>query len=216
MNSEISKMNRKINRLGSVGIWGAAVFSISILILQILEPSVNLFHGYVSNYANSRYGWLFTITIIIHGLTNLGIAYGINLTFPRYRFWVKLGLILFAISSVGIVLAGLFPTDGAGVRTLAGKLHTAIATGSFVVEPLALALLAYEFSKESWWRSYAFPTALFALGGTLVLAWLAVSIYRHIVPGFSERLALIVFLLWEILTARRLVVFKEASNTYNR
>lgn len=198
-----------IKLLGLIGVLGAAAFFISTLALQILVPEINLFHGYVSNYANSRYGMLFAVGIIIHGLANLGIAAGINLTFRRsvLSTWTRVGLILFAISSIGAILAGFFPTDAPGIKTAVGTIHILIAAGGFVVEPVALTLLAYGFSKEPPWQSYALPTAVIAAVGTLALIWLAVSLFMHITPGFAERLTLAVFLFWEILTAWRLATF---------
>ncbi len=199
----------KIKLLGLGGILGATVFFVSILTLQILVPEINLFHGYVSNYANSRYGALFTTGIIIHGFANLGIAAGISLALRRSvrSAWTRAGLAFFVISSIGVILGGLFPTDVPGAKTIVGTLHVLIATSGFIIEPIVLALLAYGFSKEPLWRSYALPTAMFVVAGAIALAWLAVSLYTHAAPGLAERLTLAIFLFWEFLTAWRLAVF---------
>ncbi len=199
--------------LGWTGILGAAAFFTSMLALQIIVPEIDLFHGYVSNYANSRYGPLFAGGIIIHGFANLGIAYGVGLALrPSARSaWTRAGLILFAISSIGAILAGFFPIDTPGVKTAAGTAHVLITAGGFIVELIALVFLAYGFTKEPLWRSYALPTAAFFAAGAVILAWLAVSIYRHIAPGIAERSALAIFLLWEVLTARRLAVFSSKT-----
>ncbi len=204
----------KIKVLGLIGILGAAVFFVSILILQILEPEINLFHGYVSNYANSRYGMLFTLGIVIHGFANLGIAAGISLALRRSvrSAWTRAGLIFFALSAIGTILAGFFPTDIPGIKTAVGTIHTLIAAGGFVVEPVALALLVYGFSKEPLWKSYVLPTAIFVFTGTVALIWLAISIYIHAAPGAAERFALSIFLLWEISTAWRLANFSFRSS----
>ncbi len=203
----------KIKLLGLAGLLGAAAFFVSILTLQIIAPEINLFHGYISNYANSRFGALFAAGIIIHGFANLGIAAGVNLALrPLVRSaWTRAGLIFFVISSIGVVLTGLFPTDTPGIKTAVGAIHTFIAASGFFVEPIALALLAYGFSKEPLWQSYALPTAMFVVAGTIALVWLAIALYIHAAPGVAERLTVAIFLLWEILTAWRLATFSSKS-----
>lgn len=193
-----------VRALGIAGAAGVVVFWAALASLHVLRPELSAISDYVSDYANGRWGSVFTVSVLAHGVGNVAITAGLVLSLGG-RLAARLGIVAFAVATAGLLVAGVFPTDPTGAPlSVTGLVHRAASTGSFAVELLALALLAVAFRTEPQWASYrSFTLALTALAA-LLLGWLAVAVWTGQTPGLAERAVLGIFSVWEFSTALRL------------
>jgi hypothetical protein len=125
------------------------------------------------------------------------------------------GPAIFALMTIGVTLAGLFPMDAVGTGpTLAGRLHTA---GGFLVfpwMPVVLLALAWRFRRDARWRPYFAYTL-----GTGLLSLATIGLFLAFVgpPGSSprvlsglaglvQRLQLVPFFAWIAVVAGRVAL----------
>ncbi|PLS84355.1 MAG: hypothetical protein CYG60_18360, partial [Actinobacteria bacterium] len=94
---------------------------------------------------------------------------------------------------------GFFKTGSSGVGA---AVHGAVATTSFLLILIVMFLFARSFRGDERWRSFATPTAAWAV--VAVGALFSIPVLGEEVFGVSERLFVAVFVSWLILTAIRL------------
>lgn len=186
---------------GALGAAGALSFLALLVVLHVRRPDLSPVGSYVSDYANGRYGTLFRSALVVHGLGNLATAGGLASVFVTSRAG-RWGAGLFGAAAVGIILGGLFSIDPVGApRTIAGTIHTFVASVGFPIEAGALLSFAQTFGTVPGWRSLSLITSGAAASGIAALAWLLVAVMTGSVPGLAERAVFSVFLAWEILAA---------------
>jgi len=158
----------------------------------------------VSDFANTRLGWLFVAATTVHGAGNLALASGWGRTFEAgmARAWA---ILLLAAAATGILVAGLFPIDAAGSPpTWVGLLHRSAVMASFVLELGAIFLFSRLFGAQPDWRSLAATSfALSTVAAVSFMAFLLAGVidWRQ---GLAERVALTSFLAWELWAALQL------------
>jgi len=186
--------------LGLVGAVGAALFLGVLTVLHVLRPDLGAVTAFVSDYANGRYGGLFTAALLVHGLGNVALAVSLALRLGPSRVG-RLGSVLLGTAALGIVAAAVFPTDPVGAaRTSTGAIHGAVASAAFPVEVLGLVLLASAFAAAGQ-RLAAYLTRGTALLAALALGWLVVAMARQSMAGAPERVVLVSLTLWELSAA---------------
>lgn len=206
----VTRSERWVGISGIAGLVGVLVFWATQAGLHALRTDLSVVNDYVSDYANGRWGLLFTVGILVHGIGNLAIAAGLARALAPARAprvtraarCARAGVLLFTLAALGLLVAGVFPTDPADApQTATGLVHRSAAFGSFASELIALALLAVAFGADAAWRRYVpLSVAITATAG-LTLGWLLVAIGSELPPGLPERAALLSFALWEFATA---------------
>lgn len=171
---------------------GALAFLAVLALIQFtVKPSAT--DTYVSDMANGPRGALFGLAALMHGAANLGLAWAIwkRIAPDRLGAW---GSGLLALAALGIMVAAIFRTDPPGsAATRTGGIHLAAASISFIVEPVALLLLARSAPAGRWMR-FTTTAALVAMLGLVALVW---QLYEGDVPGAPERIVLVTLALWE-------------------
>lgn len=192
--------------LGGAGAGGASAFLAALVALHLLRAAdLSPVADYVSDYANGPYGGLFTISAIVHGAGNLAMAAGLWLAFKGSRPG-RWGVGLFGLAALGMLVAGVFPTDASGApSTLVGAIHRGAADVAFTVELIAVALLARAFRDRRGWKAHARLTRVVGVLAAASLAWLVAALAVGWPPGLPERATLAVFLAWELTTGLRLL-----------
>lgn len=197
----LGSWQRQIFLLGLLGATAAFSFLVLLIFMHGLRPDLSAIGSYVSDYANGRYGILFRSALVVHGLGNLATACGLASVFASSRSG-RYGAILFGTAALGIILGGLFSIDPTNApRTIAGTIHSIVASVSFPIEAAALVCLSLAFSAAVGSRPLSLITAAAAAGSITALAWLLVSVKMGSVPGLAERVVFAVLLPWEILAA---------------
>lgn len=117
------------------------------------------------------------------------------------------GVALFGVSSLGLLVGAVFPTDPpAAAATTVGLVHRTAAYVSFPVELLALMMFARVFADGMGWRRHADWTRVVCLFAATSLGWLVAALVAGWPPGLAERAAIGGFLMWELGTGVRLLV----------
>lgn len=192
--------------LGLSGLAGAGIFFVTITALHIVQPYVRPAYDFVSNYANGPYGLFFSLSLLVHGVANVGIAVGLSIAINDSKL-ARCGIALFIVSSIAMSLAAIFPIDPvASERTVRGIIHL-FATGSgLIAELAALICIGKAHFMEFSWNRYARLTVIFAFFAASSIVWLMVAILiGGGFPGLAERAALGSFFAWEIVSAYLLV-----------
>jgi len=208
-------------------LFGVVLFCIVVLFSGYLTPDYSHFRQAISELGapNAPYGWF----VRWLGFIPLGISFIVFAFQFRKTFSNNLPLILFLLTGIAIIVAGIFPTDPQGRRdTLSAVIH-AIAGISLLsllsLTPLFLALSPlYRTPPKRWLLIFSF------LMGTLVLTFFVmlpngispqlVALHQKILAGYFEiwyplhglhqRLLLILYFIW-LLTFSHFVTKSDPS-----
>lgn len=190
--------------LGTLGALGAVTFLGTLLAVHLADSGPSPVRDYVSDYANGPAGEVFTAGLVAHALGNVALAFGIWLTLPPSGAG-RWGAVLVGLAAVGLLVAGVYPTDAPGlVSTTAGTVHRSAVMVSFPLEVLGLTLLARGYGQSPGWQGYGRRTLLSAILAAVALLWLVVAVRAGWPSGLAERAALLVLLYWELSTSIRL------------
>jgi len=173
-------------------------------------------HDYVSYLANGTYGWIFSSGAFVHGLGNLALTLGLRgaLHPSRLRSWAVL---FFALATVSVLVAALFPIDPAGqTLSTSGLIHRTAASSIFFLELVALFIFSVAFKHDDRWRRQQPVSLLLSVVAAIALAALVAAIVTDVVPGLAERTALMTFMVWELWAYAQLVRGKSAQSTVRK
>lgn len=190
---------------GVLGLSGASVFLLSLVVLQVVRTDVDWTTHYVSNFVNGPVGWLFVASALLHGLGNLflGIGLGRSLGTIKPGVWAS-GL--FVTAATGILVATLFPADPAdSAATLIGVVHGTAVAASFVLELASLFLFAIAFAHARLWKPHSLASLSLAILAAAALSLFFLLLVLDLLPGLGERIALGAFVAWEVWASFRLI-----------
>lgn len=201
-----------VRRFGLLGLSGIAVFGSSIIVLHLTSSGIDCTRDYVSDLANHPSGWLFMGGTFVHGWGNLALTLGLRgaLRPGPLRTWAVL---LFGLAAAGILLTGLFPVDAPGqAPSVSGQIHRAAASTAFALELAALFVFSTAFGRQRAWRRKRTVSLILSMAAAAALTGFVITVQLDIAPGLAERVALAVFLVWEIWAGVQLIT-KSGGNT---
>jgi Protein of unknown function (DUF998) len=166
----------------------AAVDLLVLGLLHVVSPEVDPMTRPVSEYALGDYGWLATIRTVAQGVGGIALAVALR----RQRAAAVL-LVVFGLMKLAMPL---FPVDALGApATSAGRVHNGLGTLTFILFPLAAALLFEPLRRMGSRLAPAIAVALvFATVGVLVAN--AISGF-----GLAQRAYLVLCALWLLFAA---------------
>jgi hypothetical protein len=103
-------------------------FFVAFVLLHILKTPYNPLKDPVSNYAVSKYGYLYNIQAFTSGICVVCLLFILKFKgvfLPSAGYW---GFVIYSISRM---LIFAFPTDINDVKTVKGKIHTLLAILTF-------------------------------------------------------------------------------------
>lgn len=198
--------------LTAFGTAGPVVFLVVATLLGLVQPGYELANGAISELALGRLGWIQTFNFFLTGLSFVAFAFGLYLDLPhRSRSVRGPASFLLVLSGVGLILAGIFPTDAPGApETGTGALHNLAFLLTLFPLILTYPLAALLLRKEAGLRALALVTAFMPL---LVFALMFVyagyaseagdPLYG--VGGLVQRALIIVAFGWITVTGWRLM-----------
>lgn len=192
-------------RFGLLGLSGIAVFVSSIFLLHLTGSSIDWTRDYVSDLANEPFGWVFMGGAFVHGWGNLALTLGLRgaLRPGRLRTWAVL---LFGLAAVGLLLTALFPVDAPGQAPgVSGQIHRAAASAAFALELAALFVFSVAFGRQRAWRRKRAVSLVLSVAAAVALTVFVIAVQLDIAPGLAERVALAIFLVWEIWASVQLI-----------
>jgi hypothetical protein len=197
---------RRLKVLAAVAIVGLASFAASASLLPLLSE-YGLVADYISELAIGRYGYLQTVAFFAAGLGTLALAWGIREA-TKGSWGSRLGSALVGLYGVGIVLAGIFPTDeidpaGHAVSpTSAGTVHFVVSILAFVLGIAGVFVLLRTFKEDARWRGF-WPWSL-ALAFAALVGFVVLATSEGTWIGLIQRTFIGTVFLWQLLVAFRI------------
>jgi hypothetical protein len=184
-------------------VWcGAAagpLFVIAALVIGSFRERYNQLRLPISLLAVGNYGWIQIVNFVVCGLSMIALALGMRTILTgRGSTWAPL---LIAIVGLGLVGAGLSPTDpGQGFPpggqaepgpTLHGHLHDVFSIAVFVGLPATMFVLARHFDERGelgWARCASICGVALAAGFIVILVAFNSEVWIANVAGLIQRL----------------------------
>ena len=200
-----------------MGIAGIMYVLSATVAVHLLRPDLPLLSTPISQYAIGRYGELFTLALLVWGITSLILAIELSRSVLPSR-QSRVGIFLLVVFGTGLIIASIFPMDvpfpPRNFRpesfTAIGLTHICSATIASVCFPFAALCLSNGFKKEGRGRSFQ-PVAhilafssLAALTGFFIISGVDIRLF-----GIGQKVLAAFVLLWLLLTAIRLFYDRE-------
>jgi len=178
---------------------GCILFVIIVCVLHFLRPDKNRLSCFVSEYAVGDFGWLMTICFYSLAIATALLLIGLLQDGKASAT----GCITLGIFSVGILLAGIFPTDvPVEPPTPRGLVHGFAAL--IALFSLAISMMAWGnvFKKNENWKSFAKPSIFY---GIVSLVLLIIFVGSPIsLRGLTQRILLAWDISWLLLVSWKL------------
>lgn len=197
-----------------IGICSLVLFVVIIISLHFLRPDKNMLSCFLSEYAVGNYGLLMTIAFYALAFAAALLFRGLLLNAKSS----KTSNITLSIFCVGILLAGIFPTDIPGVPppTLHGLIHALAGLFSFMSLGISMLAWGFVFKKNENWKSFAKPSIFF---GVISLLLFIVHFVSPIpLKGLTQRILLLFDISWlfrvSIKLYRNTMIVSPAKNIW--
>lgn len=190
-----------------------------IAVLPLVQPGFDPTWQFLSEHALAPAGWLMNLAFACLALSLWAFALVLSRQKPSGLVWV--GLILAAISGVGMALGAVFNTDPHGVaeadRTVAGFWH--LVGGQLNLTPFAALLVTLGRRKTlprgPWLISLGLVVLVFVAVGLFVSSAAAGQFGPGSLTGLWGRLMLGTYLAWQVVVLVPLVQTEAARNKTN-
>jgi len=203
------------------GVVGPLLFIVVFLIEGATRPGYSAWRNYVSDLALSNQGWEQAANFLVCGVLVIGLAVGLRraLRTGTASVW---GPLLMGIFGIGLVVAGIFPTDpgrnyppGAPLNgtptTFHGWVHGINAIPVFLILAILPFILARRFAEEP--ENHSWATYSRIVGAVIILTFIGGNVIgplgeHGLIPplsGLVQRIQIIAGWTWISLTAVRLL-----------
>ena len=191
--------------LGLIGLFGLSQFMLTVIILSFITPGYNQCLNTVSALALGQYGPIFTVSILLFGLTTLITGLGISKSLSgKYLSGVFNFYLAFAL---GILILAIFKTDILADQqnidfakiNLPGKIHFGTTMSALFIFPLGVLGLMKKMQRLSFWKSLIPYTK-----GVLITSFIAGATWfilrffgiGYFYKGLFQKLIIADLLLW--------------------
>lgn len=187
---------------------GFLLFLAIVISLHFFRPDKNMLSCFVSEYAVGNYSWLMTIAFYALAFASALLLGGLMIQVKSS----KSPKITLSIFSLGILFAGIFPTDLPGnTPTTGGLIHGFAALIALLNIGISMIAWGVAFKKQDHLKRLAKPSIYF---GVVSLALLILFIASpESLRGGTQRLLLNCNLCWLILVSRQM--YQDAKNNEN-
>ena len=185
-----TKAQKLICIAGISGIIASTLPLIMIFASTMLEKSFSWNKNALSDIGVSQTAWLFNIALIIGGLLNLLFAFGLRNYLGKIR-WLKIGVSLLIVSSISLLLVGVF-TENYSI------IHALVALGYLLLAPVAIICIGQEVKSKKFGKASLTLgiIALLAIFGLPVITFVVNLQIGFAVPEFAESLVLSIWTFW--------------------
>lgn len=201
---EARHAGKPVTVLATVAIVGTACFVALIAALHFLSPEFNPIERPTSEYAVGPFGYLMTAAWVCLSLSTWALIIGLRRDLSRPA-QSRLGLSFLGIWGVGLLVAATFPIDLDGAPpTLAGTIHAINGPLIFLSLIVGTNLVSRKFKQDVRWRPIQRFASVLAL--VLIAEFVAsgLTAARATGAGIAQRILVVTFATWFVLTALRL------------
>jgi len=191
------------------GVIGPLAFIALVIAQGLMHPDYSHVAMPVSALTAWPGGWLQKVNFAIAGTLMATFVLGLHATIRPTRFGL-LGIALLLASSVGVVMAGLFPwirVDGVPTETPA---HAAAAILTFLGASIGLIALSRRLAADPEWHdlaAYVLATGIIMLMMFVVLGGFAIEAGTplHQWAGLLQRVLVVIWFACILVMARRVM-----------
>ena len=197
------QQTRSLGLLAAVAIVGLAFFAATALLLPLISE-YSLTADYISELVIGRYGYLQTAAFFAAGLGTLALAVGVREA-TNGSWGTRLGSALVGLYGVGLILAGILPTDEIGPAgrvaspTSVGTMHSVVSALAFVFVIAGMFVLSRTFKRDARWQA-VWPWSLMLALATLIGVIVAAPSEGPLV-GLIQRTYIGTIIIWQVLVA---------------
>ena len=196
---------QQVARAATIALVGAAYFVVIIVVLHFLRPDLNPIRRPTSEYAVGQYGFLMTSAFFSMSLASFALVIGLYRGVSQSAR-SRIGLALLGIWGVGVLIAMSFPIDPEGApQTISGTIHRINGPLAFLSLTAGAILVSRRFKQDEQWRPFHRTALLLSL--VMVAVFIATFVNIATGSGFAglcQRIFLVAFATWFLLTAVRL------------
>lgn len=157
---------------------------------------------FVSEYAVGKYSWLMTIAFYALSLASTLLLFGLSLQVTS-SIICKTTLGFF---SIGILLAGIFPTDVPGFpQTTDGLIHGLAALFALLSLAISMIVWGISFKKNDELKTFAKPSVLLGITSLILLIIFIASPIGF--RGLTQRILLVCDIGWLLIISIKLFRF---------
>jgi hypothetical protein len=191
-----------LRRCADLTLVGCGLFVGFTVLMHLLYPALDPLRHTLSEYAiQSPLGQLLSLALLCLGAGSFILARVLQLSLT-YSHWMRLGLNLLTIWSIGVVAAASFPTEANGIPvSLDGIIHGISASIAFFGIGVAELCLSIHFRRESNRHTVSAPALILAIISCALLGSLGLP---DSVRGGGERIFVGVVVAWLCFIGLRL------------
>ena len=197
-------------RVATIALLGVAYFAVIIVVLHFLRPDLNPISSPTSEYAVGRYGFLMTSAFFSMSLGSFALVIGL---YRGVSQRARSGIGLLGIWAVGVLIAMSFPIDPEGApQTISGTIHRINGPLAFLSLTAGTILVSRRFKQDGLWRPIHRTAVILSL--VMLAAFIATFLNIATASGFAglcQRIFLVAFVTWFLLTAARLRSISSGS-----
>jgi bacteriorhodopsin len=196
---------QQVARVATIALVAVAYFAVIVVVLHFLRPDLNPIRRPTSEYAVGPYGFLMTSAFFSMSLGSFALVIGLYRGVSQ-RARSGIGLVLLGIWAVGVLIAMSFPIDPEGApQTLSGTIHRINGPLAFLSLTAGTILVSRRFRQDGLWRPIHRSAVILSL--VMLAAFIANFVNIATASGFAglcQRIFLVAFVTWFVLTAERL------------
>jgi Protein of unknown function (DUF998) len=196
---------KQVARIVTVAFVGITYFVVIIIALHFLRPDLNPIQRPTSEYAVGPFGWLMTSAFFSMSVASWALVIGLSqgVSQPARS---RIGLGLVGLWGVGVLIAMFFPIDLDGApQTMSGTIHAINGPLTFLSLTVGVILISRRFKHDETWCPHHRSTLILSL--VMLMAFIGAPLAIATESGFAglaQRMYLVTFVTWFLLTATRL------------
>jgi hypothetical membrane protein len=191
-------------RLIGAGLVGPLLFLFVAFVDGFTKPGYSAIQNTLSELALGAHGWVQSANFLLFGVLLIGLAAGLRQLFPSGRASV-FGPLLLALSGLGLVVSGVFPTDPISTteNTPAGTIHNLAALLVFSMLSAACFVYARRFRREPAWRGYGLYSVITGVITPVLFVAFVVQAVDTPYAGLFQRIFTTILWAWIAVVAFR-------------
>ncbi|MES2153528.1 MAG: DUF998 domain-containing protein [bacterium] len=202
-----------ILRLVAAGACAAAIlFAAIVVLVSLLQPSLDPYHDTVSLLVRGRDGVLVAAMMVVAGVAIMAMAAALHITMQR-TFWAQIATWALGLGGLQVLVMGFFPTDPTVIPdTVIGSIHAVLSGVGLVMLPISFVILSWRFHRDPRWRAVRWPAhavAWLSVATSLVYGVLSfidahTTLLRPVWDGLAERVLIGTIIAWLLTASLRL------------